>query len=165
MKHTEALKLALEALESGVDTQIGRVAWTEYDSCLIADAILAIREALAQPEPTGQAPCARHCEANAFKIVIRGLKGDIIRLKIAQALPQQNPVAFCDPSDPDASTAFSWPGTARKREHTTPLHTNPPSAQPAVTDALTTADKESPEYTSQIIQSYPEKDNLQPKKE
>jgi hypothetical protein len=46
----EALKLALEALESGVDTQIGRVAWTEYDSCLISDAITAIKEVLAQPE-------------------------------------------------------------------------------------------------------------------
>ena len=45
----EALKLALEALESGVDTQIGRVAWTEYDSCLIVEAITAIKEALAQP--------------------------------------------------------------------------------------------------------------------
>ena len=45
----EALKLALEALESGVDTQIGCVAWTEYDSCLISDAITAIKEALAQP--------------------------------------------------------------------------------------------------------------------
>ena len=46
----EALKLALEALESGVDTQMGRVAWTEYDSCLINEAITAIKEALAPPE-------------------------------------------------------------------------------------------------------------------
>ena len=41
--------------------------------------ITAIKEALAQP--TGQAPCVRHCEANAFKIMIRNLKGDIERLK------------------------------------------------------------------------------------
>jgi hypothetical protein len=41
-----------------------------------------------QPEPTGQAPCVRHCEANAFKIVIRGLKGDIERLT-AQPVPVQ----------------------------------------------------------------------------
>jgi hypothetical protein len=47
----KALRLALDALESGVDTQIGRVAWTEYDSCLISDAITAIKEALAQPAP------------------------------------------------------------------------------------------------------------------
>ena len=45
----EALELALEALESGVDTQIGLVAWTEYDSCLISDAITAVKKALAQP--------------------------------------------------------------------------------------------------------------------
>ena len=45
----EALKLALEALNSGVDAQVGRVVWTEYDSCLIVDAIIAIKEALAQP--------------------------------------------------------------------------------------------------------------------
>jgi hypothetical protein len=45
----EALKLALEALNSGVDAQVGRVVWTEYDSCLIAEAITAIKEALAQP--------------------------------------------------------------------------------------------------------------------
>ena len=42
----------------------------------------------AQPaDPTGQAPCARHCEANAFNIVIRGLEGDIERLKAAQRNP------------------------------------------------------------------------------
>ena len=46
----EALKLVLEALESGVNTQIGRLAWTAYDSCLINEAITAIKEALAQPE-------------------------------------------------------------------------------------------------------------------
>ena len=50
----EALKLALEALNSGADVKIGRVVWTEYDSCLIADAITAIKEALAQPEHAEQ---------------------------------------------------------------------------------------------------------------
>lgn len=39
----------------------------------------------AQPDdPTGQAPCVRHCESTAYEIVIRGLKGDIERLKAAQ---------------------------------------------------------------------------------
>jgi hypothetical protein len=42
----KALKLALEALESGVDAQVGRVVWTEYDSCLINEAITAIKKAL-----------------------------------------------------------------------------------------------------------------------
>jgi hypothetical protein len=50
MTKNEALKLALEALTSGVDAQVGRVVWTEYDSCLIAEAITAIEQALAAPE-------------------------------------------------------------------------------------------------------------------
>ena len=54
MTKDKVLKLALEALESGVDTQIGRVAWTEYDSCLINEAITAIKEALA--------PTSTQCE-------------------------------------------------------------------------------------------------------
>ena len=35
-------------------------------------------------QPVGQAPCVRHCESTAYEIVIRGLKGDIERLKAAQ---------------------------------------------------------------------------------
>ena len=50
----DALKLTLEVLESGVDTQIGRLAWTAYDSCLINEAITAIKEALA--------PTSTQCE-------------------------------------------------------------------------------------------------------
>jgi hypothetical protein len=56
MTKDKALKLALEALNSGADVKIGRVVWTEYDSCLISDAITAIKETLAQPaqEPVEQ---------------------------------------------------------------------------------------------------------------
>jgi len=35
-------------------------------------------------QPVGQAPCAKHCESTAYEIVIRGLKGDIERMKAAQ---------------------------------------------------------------------------------
>ena len=55
------------------------------------------REALAQPDdPTGQAPCARHCEATAFQIVIKNLRGDIERMKAAQPAQRtkQKPVAW-----------------------------------------------------------------------
>jgi len=39
----------------------------------------------AQPDdPTGQAPCAKHCESIAYEIVILGLKVDIERMKAAQ---------------------------------------------------------------------------------
>ena len=50
MTKDEALTLALETLKSGVKTQANRIAWIEYDSCLIKEAITAIKEALAQPE-------------------------------------------------------------------------------------------------------------------
>ena len=46
----EALKLALDALESGVKTTANRISWTEYDCELMEQAITAIKEALAQPD-------------------------------------------------------------------------------------------------------------------
>ena len=46
----DALKLALEALESGVKTTANRISWTEYDCELMEQAITAIKEALAQPK-------------------------------------------------------------------------------------------------------------------
>jgi len=52
----------------------------------------ALEEYCDTAQPTGQAPCVRHCEANAFKIMIRNLKGDIERMKAAQ--PEQEPVAL-----------------------------------------------------------------------
>jgi hypothetical protein len=54
------------------------------------------------------------------------------RLKAPQPVPVQEPVAYCDPSDPFSSTAFSWPGTKRNISHTQRLYTTPPAAQPAV---------------------------------
>ena len=50
MTKDETLRLALDALESGVKTQNGRLDWIEYDSELVEQAITAIKEALAQPE-------------------------------------------------------------------------------------------------------------------
>ena len=40
--------------------------------------ILDSTEAVKQERP---APCEKHCEATAFKIVIRGLEGEVARLK------------------------------------------------------------------------------------
>ena len=54
----------------------------------------------AQPtERTGEAPCARHCEATAFQIVIKNLRGEIDRLKAAQPAPVQEPVAVARVDD------------------------------------------------------------------
>jgi hypothetical protein len=38
-------------------------------------------------QPVGQAPCIRHCEATAFQIVIKNLRGEIERMKAAQRKP------------------------------------------------------------------------------
>jgi hypothetical protein len=46
----EALRLALEALESGIKMQANGVVWIEHDCELIEEAITAIKEALAQTE-------------------------------------------------------------------------------------------------------------------
>jgi uncharacterized protein YecT (DUF1311 family) len=94
----EALRLALEALKSSdklingderkmglcdaLDGYYGFGSDIEKYNKQTNKAITALKEALAQP--TGQAPCARHCESTAYEIVIRGLKGDIERLKAAQ---------------------------------------------------------------------------------
>ena len=58
MDKDRALRLALEALESGVKTQFGRLDWIEYDIELVEEAITAIKEALAQREQDGE---CKHC--------------------------------------------------------------------------------------------------------
>jgi hypothetical protein len=53
-----------------------------------------VNETPAQPaDPTGQAPCAKHCEATAFQIVIKNLRGEIERLKAPQRT-EQEPMAW-----------------------------------------------------------------------
>lgn len=76
MTQDEALKLSQEALAGlkDVEKQVRE---------LIAEN-KALKEALAQTERP--APCARHCEANAFQIVIKNLK--------AQLAQTQEPVAW-----------------------------------------------------------------------
>jgi hypothetical protein len=50
--------------------------------------ILEATPPAAQPaDPTGQAPCVRHCEATAFQIVIKNLRNEIERMKAAQRKP------------------------------------------------------------------------------
>jgi hypothetical protein len=52
MKTDEALRLALEAFQSGVKTQFGRLDWIEFDIELVEQAITAIKAALeAKDEP------------------------------------------------------------------------------------------------------------------
>ena len=52
MNKDEALRFALEALQSGIKTQFGRLDWIEYDIELVEQAITAIKAALeAKDEP------------------------------------------------------------------------------------------------------------------
>jgi hypothetical protein len=52
MTQTEALRLALEALESGEKMQSGRLVWIEHDISLVKQAITAVEAALeAKDEP------------------------------------------------------------------------------------------------------------------
>jgi hypothetical protein len=87
MTDKEAMAMALDALESctPLDTSSSHVIYPWYDEKLVDKAIAALKERLAQPaDPTGQAPCVRHCEAMAFQIVIKNLRGEIERLKAPQ---------------------------------------------------------------------------------
>jgi hypothetical protein len=55
MTKDEALRFALEALQSGVKTQFGRLDWIEYDIELVEQAITAIKAALeAKDKPVSQ---------------------------------------------------------------------------------------------------------------
>jgi hypothetical protein len=56
MTKDEALRLALEALESGEKMQNGRLVWIEHDTSLVKQAITAIKAALeAKDEPVALA--------------------------------------------------------------------------------------------------------------
>jgi hypothetical protein len=123
MTKDEALKLALEALEL-------HLAHHEHGCVYLDPALAAIKEVLAQPaqEPDRQelqangthpAPCARHCEATAFNIVIRNLKAQL-------AQPAQEPVAWIEHHKGGDNLVWDDPNGKR-----TPLYTAPPAAQPA----------------------------------
>ena len=121
----EVLKLALEVLKAAyvpadLDDQREK-------------AITAIKEALEQTErhelqTKGEhpAPCARHCEANAFQIVIKNLKS-----KLAQ---EQEPVAWmCQEYRDDDQ--FGWrdeilftppPNDPNYFRNIVPVYTTPP---------------------------------------
>lgn len=45
------------------------------------------------------------------------------------------PAAFCQPDNPDAKSAFSWPGTARNPAHTRSLYATPRAAEAATTNS------------------------------
>ena len=90
------------------------------DKAVVRQALEALENAWLDAS-MGKGDVARHTEAIA---ALRQAIAD------AEQPAQQEPVAFCEPSDPDARTAFSWPGLDRQTRHTLSLYTAP-QAQPA----------------------------------
>ena len=83
-----------EALKIALDYVLRTTYWTEGRDR--HDTLKAIKEALAQPErhelqAKGEhpAPCARFCEANAFRIVERGYQRQIRELQAKLAQPEK----------------------------------------------------------------------------
>ena len=95
----------------------------------------------AAPVPTGAAPCAKVCEANAFQITIRGLKGEIERMKAMKSAPVQEPVGVFREDD-DIGHVDLMPHQQMKLKDGDLVYATAPAAQPAQEPA-----KASKEYT------------------
>jgi hypothetical protein len=83
-KAQPVLKITRGELRSlWIDRKTGWDFYVEVDAKLFGRAGRGDQD-LVEPRPTGKAPCERLCEATAFGITIRGLKGEIERLKAEQ---------------------------------------------------------------------------------
>jgi hypothetical protein len=133
MTKDEALKLALEALNSGVDAQVGRVVWTEYDSCLIAEAIKAIKETLAQPaqEPVAYFDWMPKGATHITQIKVKTKSGGKLEMG-AYVFKYDNEVLMVYTTDNDNE----YPGWREAKEcfyhlnfPVSPIPTTPPAAE------------------------------------
>ena len=107
---TEALKLALEGLDYA-----GYLTEPEGElncNCLICQATVAVKEALAQPEQ----------EHFALKHRIAELEGAVIGLQAQLAQPEQEPVGWFGY---DQGTSI-WFETNKGEDNSVPLYTTPP---------------------------------------
>ena len=74
-----------------------------WNDCLFASGVVKQTERHElQAKGEHPAPCARHCEANAFQIVIKNLKAQL-------AQPEQEPVAWITPDGEGFRIRFSPP--------------------------------------------------------
>ena len=129
MTDREAMQQALDALDSGVDVQMERVVWTEYDSELVEQAITALRERLAQPE---------HCQCPECQVVLHASdcavhnepaypKGECN----CGAQPEQEPVAWLYEAGNDRTLHWYKPTL-----YGTPLYTTPPQRKPLTEEEI-----------------------------
>ena len=88
MTDENIMKLALDALNSGVDVQMGRVVWTEYDSGLIAKAVTALTDRLAQPE---QEPVPTECrrDGRCQHVIDLGIEGQSLGFPLVKPAQQE----------------------------------------------------------------------------
>ena len=97
-----------------------------------------------QAEGKHPAPCARHCEAKAFEIEIRGLKS-ALRARLEQ--PEQEPVAYLSQAGNFLSPLEFTVGEAALYGWT-PVYTSPPQRQWVGLTAEDLAQIESDEFWS-----------------
>ena len=153
MNKDEALKLALEALESGEKMQSGRLVWIEYDTSLVKEAITAIKAALEAKDEKANDELRRLHDllgkANALAR-IRANKIDELEQRLTKTEAPAQPKhweKFCDSNcvwtdhHPDCKLAKDEPvgyfsvndyGNWEENESNNgiPLYTTPPQRKP-----------------------------------
>jgi len=87
----EAMKQALEALKSGCRMEAGRLAWIEYDSSLVKEAINALEEELKQEQD--ELVDMYHKDLNCPHCGSSGLLYDVA-ITEAEKQKQDEPVAY-----------------------------------------------------------------------
>lgn len=148
-EHVPSIKVEFAPVKA--NSQNDAKGWKDRDALA---AMLAAAPPAPQPHPERQslqaegkhpAPCARFCEANAFKIEIRGLEAQLKAL--AHPQPAQEPVAWLEQitlsSGGYSPPLKEWrvtqnPSTSKAPRK--PLYTSPQAAQPLKPDMFWNSD-------------------------
>ena len=136
---------------------IGRdVEVNAYRDSTMGDYATQAVEADRAASPTGQAPCARVCEAQAFKIEIRQLKSQLEKSLAARGEPVAWVSSLTEPQ-PHAVTSLKYCSAAQvdsgKHLDYVPLYTAPqPAQQPLPAHEIVTMYEESPTSDSDMIE-------------
>jgi hypothetical protein len=129
-KQTEALKLALEALEM-VDRDDNDRDFLMPAQCYRLDeAITAIREALAE-QPAQQEPQMAHCAGDLMPKTLVYTAKQVERMLAEHPARQQEPVAHVYLFDPNGRPRVAW-DNAKDIKIGDKLYTSPPASKPWV---------------------------------